>query len=191
MGVDVPAGTRPMRADARRNYDSLVKSAQQEFREHGTDATLEDIAKRAGVGIGTLYRHFPTRLELAETVYREDVDALATEAERVIDELPAWEALSTWVTQWVGVSATKRVIFAELVNAVSKDSQIVSYCRETMRESVRLVLAHAQEAGVARTDIDEMDLLRLVMGLMQGPNPDPKQAERLLPVLLDGIRRDA
>lgn len=179
---------RPMRADARRNYERLVAAAREAFRERGTGATFEEIARRAGVGIGTLYRHFPNRLALAETVYREDVDALSVAAKDAVGDLDPWQALATWMTQWVDTAASKKVIFAELADAVGRDSELVSYCREVMLESAKLVLTNAQQAGVARTDIGELDLLRLVGGLVHVPNPDPEQITRLLPVVLDGIR---
>lgn len=191
MGGEATAGDRPMRADARRNYDRLVVAARAVFREHGTEATFEEIARRAGVGIGTLYRHFPTRLSLAETVYRADVDELSVAAKEAVGELPAWDALTTWTSRWVDTAATKRVIFAELADAIGKDSELVSHCRWTMLDAAKVVLANAQQAGVARTDIDEQDLLRLVSGLVHVPSPDPDQIARLLPVLLDGLRVQA
>lgn len=186
---DVPTvGARPKRADARRNYDALLTAAREVFRQRGTDATLEEIAREAGVGIGTLYRNFPTRLALAEAVYREDVDVLAAAAREAVDELPAWDALETWTIQWCDVAASKKVIFAEVADAVGKDSEIVSYCRDAMRNSADLVLSNAQRAGAARTDIDGPDLLRLVGSMLHLPNTDPEQIRRMRGVVLDGLK---
>ena len=190
MSVETTVGQRPKRADARRNYDALLAAAREAFRRHGTDATLEEIARDAGVGIGTLYRNFPTRLALAETVYSEDVDALATAAKDAVAKLPAWDALTTWVEQWVDVASSKRVIVAELTDAVGKDSGVVSYCRDSMRDSANLVLSNAQDAGVARTDIGASDLIRLIASILHLPNPDPDQVRRLRGVVLDGIKVD-
>src|SRR6266478_6346766 len=100
---------RPMRADARRNYDKLVAGARAVFTEDGTSAALEDVAERAGVGIGTLYRHFPTRQALLEAVYVDEVEAMARAAADLF-ELPPWEALSQWLHQYVGFAATKRAL---------------------------------------------------------------------------------
>lgn len=188
MAGQTTSGQRPKRADARRNYDALLVAAREAFRLHGPDATLEGIACSAGVGIGTLYRHFPTRLALAEVVYREDVDELAAVAKEVVTDLPAWDALTTWTEQWVDVASSKRVIFAEVTEAVGKNSEVVSYCRDVMQASADLVLSNAQRAGVARTDIDGPDLLRLVGSILHLPNPDPEQVRRLRAVVLDGVK---
>ncbi|UYM07794.1 TetR/AcrR family transcriptional regulator [Solicola gregarius] len=188
MGGEPATAQRPKRADARRNYDALLDAAREAFRTRGTDATLEEIARGAGVGIGTLYRHFPTRLALAEVVYREDVEALATAAKEAVAEMPPWDALASWTDKWMGVVASKRVIFAELADAVGKNSELVSYCRDTMRSSADLVLTNAQRAGVARDDIDAADLLRLVGSIVHVPNPEPGQIRRLGAVMLDGVR---
>lgn len=183
VGID-----RPMRADARRNRERLIAAARDVFFEHGVEATFEEIARRAGVGIGTLYRHFPTRLDLAEAVYQADVDALSLAATAAVGDLPPWDAFESWIQRWVRTAASKRVLFADLADAVGRDSGMVSYCRGVMLDAAELVVGNAQEAGVVRPDIDKTDLLRLVGGLVHLPNPDPAQIERLLPVLLDGLR---
>lgn len=191
MAGQATEAQRPKRADARRNYDALLDAAREAFRLRGTEATLDEIARGAGVGIGTLYRHFPTRLALAEAVYREDVDDLASSAEDVVARLPAWEALTSWTEQWVEVAASKKVIFAEVAEAVGKDSETVSHCRDAMRSSADLVLSNAQRAGVARSDIDALDLFRLIGSMLHVPNPDLEQVRRLRGVVLDGIKISA
>src|SRR3954454_18864528 len=105
---------RPKRADARRNYDKLVAAARATFAEAGASAPLEDVAERAGVGIGTLYRHFPTRQALLEAVYVDEVEAIARAAAD-LSELPAWDALSEWLRRYVGFAATKRVLAEALL----------------------------------------------------------------------------
>jgi AcrR family transcriptional regulator len=178
---------RPMRSDARRNYERLLSEARAAFSEHGADASLEEVARRAGVGIGTLYRHFPTRLALVEAVYRDDVDSLGTLADDV-RSLPPWDALVAWLTRFVSYAMTKRVLFAELAESVGKDSDLISHCRVAIREAAESVVVRAQNEGVIRRDVDVLDVMRLVGGMTMAPNPEPKQSERLLGLVLDGLR---
>jgi AcrR family transcriptional regulator len=178
-----------MRADARRNYDRLVDAARKTFQAHGRDATLEEVAKVAGVGIGTLYRHFPNRLALVETVYREDVERLGAVAEESAS-LPPWDALVGWLEQFVEYAMTKHALFQELAEAYEKDSTFISYCRDILRSSSASVLLRAQEAGVARDDVEPLDLMRLVHGVAMTPNADPTQVKRMLRVVIDGLRAE-
>jgi len=176
-----------MRADARRNYERVVTAAREVLRTQGEAATLEEIARSAGVGIGTLYRHFPTRYDLIAAVYTDDVAAL----ERVAIASgadPAWDALATLVARFAEFGLTKRALLAELASAGESDSEGLLRCRDTIRECARTVLARAQAAGVARADVEPSDLLRLVGGLVMTPVPDQQQLQRLLAVVLDGIR---
>jgi AcrR family transcriptional regulator len=184
--VSTPA--RPMRADARRNYDRLISAARAALTEHDGDVSLEEIARRAGVGIGTLYRHFPTRLDLLEAVYREDVEALAQSAETLMSSQPEWEALEQWLHLFIGYAATKRVLFQELLEAVGKDSELLTHSRQAINNAATTVLARAQGAGAARSDVQPGDLLRLVGGCTMMPHLEPDQQERMLQIVLDGIR---
>ena len=118
---------RPMRADARRNYEKLVAAARAAFTADGTSVPLEDVADRAGVGIGTLYRHFPTRQALLEAVYVDEVEAMARAAAD-LSELPPWDALSQWLHQYVGFAATKRALTEALLEA-APDSDVLLSCR--------------------------------------------------------------
>src|SRR4051812_49492451 len=120
----------PKRADARRNHDKLVAVARAVFTEDGTSAPLEDVAQRAGVGIGTLYRHFPTRQALLEAVYVDEVEAMARAAEELAD-VPAWDALSRWLHQYVGFAATKRALNEALPEA-APDSNVLLACRTAL-----------------------------------------------------------
>ena len=180
---------RPLRADARRNYERLVAAARAELRERESAASLEEIARRAGVGIGTLYRHFPTRLDLLEAVYREDVEALASQAEILRDTASPWDGLEGWLSFFIDYAVTKRALFHELVDAVGKDSELLTHSREVIVGSLTATLTRAQEAGVARPDVEPSDLMRLVGGCTMMGVLDAAQRERLLRIVLDGIRR--
>jgi AcrR family transcriptional regulator len=174
---------RPQRADARRNFDALLAAARQVFAEQGTAASLEDIARCAGVGIGTLYRNFPTRRDLFESVYIGEVEDLCAAAQ-ALGEQPPWEALVSWVRRFVGYVATKRA----LVEALNHDSDVFRTCRGAMVTCGAPLLQRAQAAGEARADIDFDDLVRLLSGVTSGGFTDEAQRDRVLQVALDGIR---
>ena len=183
---------RAMRADARRNYEALLSAAASAFAEHGADdVSLEEIAKRAGVGIGTLYRHFPTRQALLEAVYRDQVDALRTRADDLLATKPPDAALAAWLRDLLDFSRTKRRLTAALMTTFSKDSELMSSCSRIMRSSITDVLGRAQEAGYVRADADPGDVLRLVHAISlatEWAQGDPQQADRLLALVLDGLR---
>jgi AcrR family transcriptional regulator len=174
---------RPHRADARRNFDSLLVAAREAFAQNGTGASLEDIARRAGVGIGTLYRDFPTRQDLFDAVYVGEVEALCREAEEVAG-LPPWEALGAWLRRFVAYAATKRAIS----EALNRDSEMFRAGRKAMFAAGRPLFARAQEAGVARLDVGFDDVLRLVMSITAAAFTDDEQRERVLGIALDGLR---
>jgi len=176
-------GRRPKRADALRNYEALLAAARQAFATDGTDASLEDIARRANVGIGTLYRHFPTRRDLFEGVYVNEVDALCRAAAD-LDGTPPWDALVAWLRRFVEYTATKRAIIEEL----AKQSPLFKGCRAEIVAAGQPLLQRAQAAGDARTDVDFDDLLRLVGGITMQPFSEPEQLERVLGMAIDGLR---
>jgi AcrR family transcriptional regulator len=182
-----PLLTRPKRADAKRNYDKLLAAAREAFTEADTAASLEDIARRAGVGIGTLYRHFPTRQVLIEAVYIDEVEALARSAADVAD-LPPWEALHTWLRRFVDYVATKQALINELF-ADGAESTVFASCRSMMFEAGEPLLERAQAAGEVRSDVSLTDVIHLVAGIAKIPSPEPGQLERILDVALDGLRR--
>jgi AcrR family transcriptional regulator len=177
---------RPMRADARRNYDKLVAAARAAFSEDGTSAPLEDVAERAGVGIGTLYRHFPTRQALLEAVYVDEVEAMA-QAANELSALPPWDALSQWLHQYLGFAATKRALNEALVEA-APDSDVLLSCRTAIVGAGTALVERAQRAGVIRGDTNFSDVVRMVAGIAMVPTEDPEQKERLLELALDGLR---
>jgi AcrR family transcriptional regulator len=184
--TDPPSLARPKRADAQRNYNKLLAAARQAFTEADTDASLEEIARRAGVGIGTLYRHFPTRQNLIEAVYVDEVEALSRSA-RDVAELPPWEALAAWLRRFVQYVATKQALINELF-AEGGNTDVFASCRSALYGAGEPLLERAREAGVVRNDIGIIDILHLVTGIAKMPSPDPAQSERILEVALDGLR---
>ncbi|WP_053662335.1 TetR/AcrR family transcriptional regulator [Streptomyces sp. MMG1121] len=180
---EIVAARRPHRKDAARNYDALLTAAREAFAEHGSDASLEDIARRAGVGIGTLYRNFPTRRDLFESVYADEVNALCTAAVEVADREP-WQALTAWLDRFAGYMVTKRAVR----EALNDESEIFQSCRESMYAAGGPLLERAQQAGAARADMDFGDLLRLVAGITATAFDDDAQRDRVLAIALDGVR---
>ena len=178
-----------MRADARRNYERIVATARDVFLEQDIDAPLDDIAKRAQVGPGTLYRHFPTRDVLIEAVYRGEIEGLAERAHQFAEELPPGEALHAWMREQVRFVVERAGLAIALKAAIDADSETFQYCKRKLREAVASLLTPAQAAGVVRADIEPADLLRLGHGVGAGAKyADEAGAERLLSVVLDGLR---
>ena len=187
-----PDTRRPMRADARRNYDRLLSAALAAFAEHGADdASLEEIARRAGVGIGTLYRHFPTRQALLEAVYRDQVEALRARADELRESDSPADALAAWLRALVAFSSTKHSLTTALLETLGKDSDLLSACSMVICGAADTLLTRAQQAGVVRADADPLDVIRLVhavnIATQRGPT-DPGQTDRLLGLILDGLR---
>jgi AcrR family transcriptional regulator len=183
--------TRPMRADARRNYDRLVSAAREVFADQGGSASMEAIAKHAGVGVGTLYRHFPKRIDIVEAVYRDDVDELVRTAEVGTATLEPWKALVSWLEAYIIYARTKRTFLNELHEAFDKNPELKVSSRERITSSLEDVLARAQAAHCARTDIDGSDLMQLITSMCTSATLSQGQSERLLAVILDGIRAPA
>jgi len=185
--TETPA-PRLQRADARRNRESVLASARVAFAENGPDASLEDIARSAGVGIGTLYRHFPTRLDLLEAVYRDEVDVLRETAEKVVANHTPFEALELWLEAFLDYAATKRQIFHGLIEAVGRESELMTHSRAVIFGSAEELVTRAQQAGEIRDDVSSADILRLVGGCTMMPNFDRAQTRRILKVVMDGLR---
>ena len=177
---------RPQRADARVNHEKLVAAARALFTEKSTSAPLEDVAERAGVGIGTLYRHFPTRQALLEAVYVDEVEAMARAAVDLA-EVPPWQALSQWLYQYVGFAATKRALNEALMET-DPNSDVLLTCRTAIKGAGTALVERAQRAGVVRADTDFMDVVRMVGAIAMVPTEDPEQKKRLLELALDGLR---
>ncbi|MFF7216148.1 TetR/AcrR family transcriptional regulator [Streptomyces sp. NPDC008238] len=179
----IVASQRPHRRDAARNYDALLAAAREAFTENGSEASLEDIARRAGVGIATLYRNFPTRRHLFESVYADEVNDLCRVAQEVADREP-WEALTSWLGRFVDYTVTKRAIR----EALSNESDVFLACRDSMFQAGGPLFDRAQQAGEARGDISFDDLLRMVSGISATHFADDAQRDRILAVALDGVR---
>jgi len=188
----VPTGgsetTRPMRADAQRNQARLVAAAKTVFAVHGGGASMEAIAKEAGVGVGTLYRHFPKRIDVVEAVYRTDVDELVRAAAEAVDDLEPLPALESWLQAFVRYALTKRTFLNELHEAFEKNPQLRLNSRERIDQAIETVLDRAQKSGVVRTDVDGADLMQLIYGMCSSATLSEGQAERLLAMILDGLR---
>jgi AcrR family transcriptional regulator len=178
---------RPQRADARRNYEKLLAVARDVFAEDGASATLDDIARRAQVGPATLYRHFPTRQHLLEAVYLEEVVAISRSAEDLAD-LPPWEALVQWLHEFVRYAATKRALANEMLTSIDRDAQVFQACRAALTAAGGALIERAQEAGVVRPDANFMDVARLLGGIAAIQGVEPDEVERLLDIVLDGLR---
>ena len=178
---------RPKRADARRNYEKLLSAAREAFAEGGEATSLEEIARRAGVGIGTLYRHFPSRQALLEAVYVNEVEEVARSAEE-LDGGDPWESLNAWFERVISYFATKRALWAELLDYLAPDAPLFMTCRASLFSAGEPLLRRAQDAGVVRTDVEFWDVMHMVGGIAKIPTNDPKQVERILRVALDGLR---
>jgi len=166
-----------MRADAKKNYDHVLAVARGVFAEEGADASLRDVARKAGVGLGTLYRHFPTRAALFEALLRAGFDALTARAAELETSGDAGDALVVWLREIVAVTHSHRGVIAPMVAAIADpDSALHASC-VTMRASGARLLARAQAAGMARTDIDGGDLFALV-GALAWLHDQPSLASR-------------
>jgi AcrR family transcriptional regulator len=182
------AGRKP-RADAQRNRDSLLEAAKAAFAEAGPEASLDEIARRAGVGIGTLYRHFPTRDAVVEAVYRREVQQLAGAAPRLIESLPPAEALRAWMRLFIDYIAAKRVIAPALKSLVG-GSALYADSSARINEAMALLVERARASGDIRPTADSADLLRALIGFAYvNSAPDwEASARRLIDLLIDGLR---
>src|SRR5919112_64371 len=184
----VQLSKRPKRADALRNYEKLVAAGREAFKEADRSASLEDIARRAGVGIGPLYRHFPTRTDLVQAIYVDEVEALSRSAEELA-ELEPWEALTSWLGRFVGYVATKQALADELFAVADAERQAVfAGCRSMLHAAGEPLLRRAQEAGIVRPDVTIEEVVRMVAGIAKIPADDPADIQRVLAVALDGLR---
>jgi AcrR family transcriptional regulator len=186
--IDEEQAGRPMRSDARRNHGVLIEAARKVFGEQGGSASMEAIAKQAGVGVGTLYRHFPKRIDLVEAVYRDDVDVLVESAERGRTDLEPWAALEAWLRAYVDYGRSKRTFLNELHEAFEKNPDLKPASRDRIWDACDRVLRRAQETGVARTDIDGEDLMQLVSPMCMSSTLTADQGDRVLKMVLDGLR---
>ena len=178
---------RPKRADARRNYEKVLAAAREAFAEGGESTALEEIARRAGVGIGTLYRHFPNRQALLEALYVGEVEEMCRSAAE-LDASDPWDALNAWFERFIAYIGTKRALAAELLNYLDEDAELFQLCRTSLFEAGEPLLSRAQAAGVVRGDVSIGEVIQMVVGIAKIPASDPEQTDRILRVALDGLR---
>jgi AcrR family transcriptional regulator len=181
---------RPKRADALRNYEALIAAARGAFAEGGTSTSLEEIARRAGVGIGTLYRHFPSRQDLLEAVYVGEVEALCQSAEDLA-ELEPWDALVAWLHGFIAYIATKQALAGALLDYLDRDADFFRGCRGAFYSAGEPLLARAQAAHVVRGDTNISEVIQMVSGIAKIPSGDPDQIRRILDMAIDGLRYQA
>jgi AcrR family transcriptional regulator len=180
-----------MRADARRNYERLVAAAREVFAREGGGASMEAVARQAGVGVGTLYRHFPKRIDLVEAVYRTDVDTLVETAEGAVADLEPWPAVVAFLEAFVRYAQGKRTFLNELREAFDKHPDLRLDMLERVQGAMQLVIGQAQDAGVVRTDVNGQDVMQLVGPMCTNATLSEEQSIRLLGMILDGLRTPA
>ena len=181
---------RPLRADAQRNRDKLLAVATLAFAAEGEDVALETIAARAGVGIGTLYRHFPNRDALVVAAYQHEVDALCAAAADLLAAQPADEALRAWAERFADYVATKRGMGNALRSAAATDSPLFARTRERILGALRLLVEAGAASGTLRTDVDPTDVMRVINGIWYLPSGPQWRADvgRMLDLVIDGLR---
>jgi AcrR family transcriptional regulator len=187
----VPAASaRPLRADAQRNRDRLLEAAVSAFSREGPDATLDAIAKDAGVGIGTLYRHFPTREALVEAAYRNELARLCDAVSDLLRAMPPDDATRAWMDRFVDYMTTKRGMADALRAVIASGGNPFAQSRDRLVGAITALLQAAAAAGTIRPDIEPADVLASLSGvsLAAGEPAQRDQARRLLDLLMDGLR---
>ena len=180
---------RRVRADAQRNLDALLQAAKAVFATSGVDAPVREIAEQAGLGVGTVYRHFPQRSDLIAAVFRREIDACAAEAPILAAEYPPFEALARWMQRYAAFIATKRGLATALHSGNPAFDPLPAYFQQRLQPAFRALLDSAAAAGEVRADVDPEDLLGAVASLcMSAHNDGPGRAERMVALLVDGLR---
>ena len=178
---------RPRRADARRNYEKILAVAREAFAEGGESTALEEIARRADIGIGTLYRHFPNRQALLEALYIDEVEEICQAAAEVEADDP-WKALERWFDAFLVFLGNKRALAGELLNYCDPDAELFKASRAALFAAGEPLLTRAQEAGVARRDTTMAEVIPMVIGIAKATSSDPEQSRRIVRMALDGLR---
>ncbi|MFB9674830.1 TetR/AcrR family transcriptional regulator [Streptosporangium vulgare] len=183
-------GPRPLRADARRNRERLLEVAVRAFSQDGPDVTLDAIAKAAGVGIGTLYRHFPTREALIEEAYRSELNRLCDVVPDLLGAMPPDEATRAWMDRFVDYMTTKRGMADALRAVIASGGNPYAQSRDRLVEAIATLLEAGAAAGTVRSDVEPADVLASMGGvsLAAGEPAQRDQARRLLDLLMDGLR---
>ena len=182
--------SRKPRSDAQLNRGRILEVAKEAFSRSGANASLDDIAKEAGVGAGTLYRHFPTRDTLIEAVYRTEVEKLAAAERKFAESMPPIEALRAWMLLFVDYIATKQIIAPALQSFVGDRSKLFEGSRAQVQGAMDALVKRAIKSGKMRADIEPFDLLRALIGVSHvASGPDWQQsARRLVDILITGSR---
>jgi AcrR family transcriptional regulator len=183
--------SRPVRADAQRNIDALLEAALAVFATSGVDAPVRAIAEQAGVGVGTVYRHFPQRADLVAAVFRHEIDACADAAAVLAAEYGPGEALARWMQRYAAFIATKHGLAAALHSGDPAYSMLPSYFDTRMRPALQGLLDAAVRAGEVRRDIAPDDLLQAVRSLCLSTHDDRNYTRRMVALLVDGLRYTA
>jgi AcrR family transcriptional regulator len=188
---DSKAEPRKPRTDAQRNRERILGVAKDEFTRHGANASLDEIARAAGVGPGTLYRHFPTRDALIEAVYQSEVEKIAAAGRRLSEQNPPLEALRAWMLLFVDHIAAKLIIAPALNSIVGGPSRLYEGSRSKIQEAIESLVKRAIKSGDIRKDVEPFDLLRALIGVAHvQAGPDWQQsARRLVDILIAGSRR--
>jgi AcrR family transcriptional regulator len=186
--TEVARAERPMRADARRNYERLVAAAREVFAAEGGGASMEAIARQAGVGVGTLYRHFPQRIDVVEAVYRDDVDQLVATADQVTKGYEPWPGVVAFLEAFLRYAQGKRTFLTELREAFDKHPEFRLQSKERIDDAMDRIVRRAQEAGAIRTDVNGAELMQLVSPMCVSASLTEEQSRRLLAMILDGLR---
>ena len=181
---------RKPRTDAQRNRERILEVAKEAFTRHGASTSLDDVAKEAGVGAGTLYRHFPTRDALIESVYRTEVEKLAAAQQKFAETMPPIEALRAWMLLFVDYIAAKQIIASLLNTFVGGPSKLYEGSRAQIQGAIDALVKRAIKNGDIRKDLDPFDLLRALIGVSNVASaPDWQQsARRLVDILITGSR---
>jgi AcrR family transcriptional regulator len=184
------SGAEPTRrADAQRNMEALLKAALAVFAKSGVDAPVRDIADRAGVGVGTVYRHFPQRADLIAAVFRREMDSCADAASTLAAEREPFDALASWIRCYAAFVATKRGLAKALHSGDPAYDSLPGHFDRRLRPALRSLLDAAAASGAARRDIDADDVLGAVASLCMSPrNVEAGRAERMVELLIDGLR---
>jgi AcrR family transcriptional regulator len=182
--------SRKPRADAERNRERILEVAKEAFARHGASASLDDIAKQAGVGPGTLYRHFPTREELLQLVYRTELEKLAAAEQKFAQTMPPIEALRVWLLLFVDAIAAKQLIAPALNTLLGDPKKVFEASYAKMHQAIRALVKRAVDSGDIRKDLDPVDLLHALVGVANvAASPDWKpSAKRLVDILIAGSR---
>ena len=186
----LPSKLRKLRADAQRNRERILEVAREAFTRSGADASLDDIAKQAGVGPGTLYRHFPTREELLKAVYRKELETLAAAAQKFAATLPPVEALRAWLLLFVDAVAAKQIIAPALNSLLGDYKQVFEDSHAVVQQALRNLVERGIKSGDIRNDLDSSDLLHALVGVANVSSSPAwqKSARRLVDILIAGSR---